>query len=109
MRMYLDISPCEGCNRVPDPDKCENKNCRLWQKWFFARWELLRAYPRRRMEQKPEPVGVILGGKYYAPPHMTRAYLEQDPCGGCMCSPELCRVPCRARQHWAKANGEVGQ
>ena len=107
MRIYLDVSPCCGCIRVPDPERCENKNCRLWQKWFISRWERLRAYPRRLMDGKPEPVGVPLGGKQYAAPHLTRAYMEKDPCNGCMCSPDLCQVPCRARQHWAKAHEGV--
>ncbi len=35
-------SPCIGCQRVADPGACDNKNCKLWQRWFLTRWEQLR-------------------------------------------------------------------
>jgi len=109
MRLYIDVSPCTGCTRVSDPNACENKNCQLWQRWFISRWDRLRSYPRRLMDRKGEPVGVPLGGNYYAAPHLTRAFMQKDPCAGCMCTAELCRTPCRARQRWAKAHEGVRQ
>ncbi len=35
-------SPCTGCSRVDNWEKCDNKNCKLWQRWFLNRWEQLR-------------------------------------------------------------------
>ena len=34
--------PCAYCKRVKDPEKCDNKNCAVWQKWFLRKWEALR-------------------------------------------------------------------
>ena len=35
-------SPCTHCCRVPDGNKCDNKDCARWRKWFLYRWEQLR-------------------------------------------------------------------
>lgn len=35
-------SPCCGCCLVADPADCNNKNCQLWQRWYVARWDVLR-------------------------------------------------------------------
>lgn len=32
-------SPCQTCTRVPHPERCENKRCVPWQRWFLRRWE----------------------------------------------------------------------
>lgn len=34
--------PCIGCSRVENPDRCDNKDCKRWQRWFIHRWEQLR-------------------------------------------------------------------
>ena len=34
--------PCTGCQRVTDPDRCDNKECMRWRKWFIGRWDQLR-------------------------------------------------------------------
>ena len=99
----FEMSPCLYCTRVMDPEDCENKSCKLWQKWFLRRWAVIRAYPRRMMDGPGQPVGVELGGKVYAHPVQVRDYLGKDPCEGCLCDGELCKTPCRARQRWAVA------
>ncbi len=102
------VSPCLTCKRVRDPENCENKNCKQWQQWFVARWELLRQYPRRKKEKAElEPLGVPLGGEHYASPHRVREYLGADPCESCVCPSQLCRVPCRIKQSWEEAKGEA--
>ena len=35
-------SPCIGCSRVANWEKCDNKDCARWRKWFIHRWEQLR-------------------------------------------------------------------
>ena len=35
-------SPCQSCLRVANPEACDNKDCKLWQRWFLSRWEQLR-------------------------------------------------------------------
>ena len=40
--MSRNQSPCLTCTRVEDPNKCENKTCKLWQNWFLGRWEAMR-------------------------------------------------------------------
>ena len=35
-------SPCPECIRVKEPAECDNKNCKLWQRWFLAQWEQTR-------------------------------------------------------------------
>ena len=35
-------SPCACCQRVAEPNQCENKNCMYWRKWFIGRWERIR-------------------------------------------------------------------
>lgn len=103
------ISPCLGCIRVRDPENCENKNCVLWKSWFLSRWSMIHGYLRRQMDKPVQTVGVPLGGERYATPDQVRRYLKNDPCSGCSCGSDLCITPCRARQNWAKANGEVKQ
>ena len=101
-------SPCVGCMRVKDPGDCENKNCKLWQRWFVHKWDQLRAYPRLRMDlEPPKPVGVHIAGRRYALPHQVKTYLENDPCQNCVCPRELCLTPCRNRRMWEKAKNEV--
>lgn len=58
-------SPCITCTRVANPLDCENKQCKLWQKWFLARWALIHAYPRKAMDKDDrKPAGVSVGGVY---------------------------------------------
>ena len=33
------VNPCIRCDRVPDPEKCDNKRCLMWQRWFLERWK----------------------------------------------------------------------
>lgn len=100
----MGISPCLRCTRVPDPESCGDKNCQLWQKWYIDRWNRLRLQARQAMEGvTPEPVGVRLGGRRYAAPHETQAYLGADPCDACLCPRDLCVTPCRIRRDWEQA------
>ena len=101
------ISPCGYCTRVADPRQCENKNCMLWRKWYIDRWEAMRAAVRLRMDQPAAPVGVCVSGTYYAAPHQVEAYLEADPCVGCLCPQDLCGTPCRAKASWERSRREV--
>ena len=41
MEMYQK-NPCLCCQRVADPAGCDNKDCKLWQRWFIAYWNELR-------------------------------------------------------------------
>ena len=70
-------SPCLTCTRVPNPRNCENKQCRLWQRWFLARWNLIHTWPR-----------------------------TTDPCKGCLCPRDLCATPCRRKVTWLEAKEE---
>lgn len=100
----MSISPCMRCIRVADPEMCEDKSCRLWRQWFLQRWEELRAAPRMEMERRPvQPEGVQIGPQIYALPHRVRAYLEKDPCSGCLCPRDLCVIPCRVKRSWLQA------
>lgn len=101
-------SPCLTCTRVSDPRDCENKNCVLWQRWFVERWNMIRAYPRLQMEQAQlKPVGVNVGGNYYAAPHQVEDYRKKDPCQGCVCANGLCSSPCPEKRAWEARRGEV--
>ena len=100
-------SPCLSCTRVANPLDCENKQCKLWQKWFLARWALIHAYPRKAMDKDDrKPSGVSVGGRTYAPPERMREYLATDPCKGCLCPRDLCTTPCRVKETWVKAKEE---
>jgi len=99
-----DFSPCLVCTRVRDPQDCENKNCKAWQKWFLGRWAAIRAYPRVMMDcAKREPVGVVVSGTHYAAPHQVEDFQKNDPCKGCLCPKDLCETPCRQKTAWQKA------
>lgn len=105
----MSASPCRTCTRVADPDKCENKNCQVWQRWFINSWDGMRAYPRVvRDFMSPQPVGVPLGGRHYAAPHEVMWYMGIDPCSECLCNQDLCKTPCRVRLAWEKFGEEVG-
>ena len=43
--------PCDTCTRVFDPRNCENKTCRVWQKWFLQSWEDMRQHCARIVEE----------------------------------------------------------
>ena len=74
-------SPCLSCTRVANPLDCENKQCKLWQKWFLARWALIHAYPRKAMDKDDrKPSGV--------PP-------ERRP---------GCHITCKNRADWLAEN-----
>lgn len=102
------VNPCLYCTRVKDPGNCENKNCKTWQKWFLARWELIRGYPRQAMDQLTmKPVGIHLGGHIYCHPSQRREYIQKSPCEDCKCPRELCTGPCRVRRAWEEAKGDI--
>lgn len=98
-----DPSPCLSCNRVRNPENCENKRCNYWQAWFLRRWALIHSYPRR-MHERPcgDRPGVSVGGNRYMPPHQVREYLVSDPCGSCRSTRDLCGQPCRVRRTWTE-------
>lgn len=95
--------PCISCNRVADPENCENKACRVWQAWFVESWECLRRQPRLARELPPEKEGAVIGGVRYALPHRVKGYLDKDPCEGCQCPRDLCVLPCRVKRDWDAA------
>ena len=100
-------SPCLTCTRVPNPRNCENKQCRLWQRWFLARWNLIHTWPRAVMDREDfRPGGVAVGGSLYAHPDEVRRYLATDPCKGCLCPRDLCATPCRRKVTWLEAKEE---
>lgn len=102
------INPCALCTQVKDPENCENKNCKVWQKWFLSRWELIRGYPRQAMDQTPlKPVGISLGGHIYCHPSQRIDYIKNNPCDACKCPRELCTGPCRVRRVWEEVKGEI--
>lgn len=35
-------NPCLTCTKVLYPEKCENKLCTEWRKWFLKKWGELR-------------------------------------------------------------------
>lgn len=106
--VHCSVSPCLSCRRVKDPANCENKLCKPWRQWFLARWEMIHKFPREQMEQAElKPVGVNVGGRYYASPHQIEAYRKQDPCQACLCPKDLCTSPCRVRRIWEEGKGEM--
>jgi len=95
------IKPCISCTRVLDPENCENKNCRVWQRWYVETWDAMRREPRLQREQQPkETEGMVIGGVRYALPHRVHDYLRNDPCQGCLCPRDLCVIPCRIKRDW---------
>lgn len=105
---YKNPSPCLTCTRVPDPRECENKQCKLWQRWFVDRWEQLRSGVRHQVQtREPEAAGVNIGGVRYAMPHQVEDYLKKDPCAGCLCGDGLCVTPCRAKRSWEETRKDV--
>lgn len=104
----MNVSPCLNCTRVADPRGCDNKDCRVWQKWFIGRWDELRLQPRRSMEQlQTRPGGVCIGGTYYAPPHRVERYLRDDPCAKCLCPRDVCTLPCKLKRTWLQAREDT--
>lgn len=101
-------SPCTRCTKVADPRECDNKTCRLWQKWFIEKWDNMRVLPRLSIEKRPrEAEGICIGGRYYALPHRVDSYLHHDPCEKCLCPRDLCAVPCRTKRDWLAARENV--
>lgn len=71
------ICPCVGCTRVPDPEKCDNKDCKLWRKWFLANWELIHGFYLKHVPAVP-----------------------RDPCESCQCPADMCFAKCPQRLAW---------
>ena len=94
--------PCLNCRRVDDPLACDNKCCKVWQKWFCESWDRLRRQPRLSREAKPVRAGTDIGGVRYALPHQVDDYLDRDPCEGCLCPRDLCGIPCRVKRDWLR-------
>lgn len=80
-------SPCLTCTRVPNPADCENKMCRLWQKWYICRWEQLRRLPQLQAMARKESTQT------------------HNPCSRCSLPRELCSSPCRERRLWDERKG----
>ena len=100
--------PCNRCERVADPRNCDNKDCRLWQKWFIEKWNTMRAAPRLAIEKRPrETEGICIGGQFYALPHRINSYLTKDPCESCLCPRDLCAIPCRMKRDWLTTRKDV--
>ncbi len=98
-------SPCVSCGRVPYPAECENLHCPLWRRWYLSRWEEMRLAARDQMDRaETKPLGVPLGGRYYASPHQIREYRAQDPCKTCTIRP-LCERKCKIRNLWEQQGG----
>lgn len=71
-------SPCVGCRRTADPEGCDNKDCKQWQRWYIARWD-----------------------------HLRQRFLRgQDPCESCPCPKELCLEDCQRRRQWLEERRE---
>lgn len=101
-------SPCMRCTRVANPRDCDNKDCKVWRTWFVDKWNTMRAQPRLQIEHRPkETEGVVIGGVRYALPHRVNAYLQKDPCQGCLCPRDLCVLPCRVKRDWLSAKNDV--
>lgn len=83
-------SPCLGCIRVPDPEKCDNKACVPWRRWFTGRWELLRRQYGLRS------TAVLPTGEL----HPAALAQQEDPCKSCLCPRDLCQTPCGLRVVW---------
>lgn len=43
-------NPCTHCVRVADPAQCDNKQCKVWQRWFLSRWEQIHGYYTQQTE-----------------------------------------------------------
>jgi hypothetical protein len=104
----MSVSPCMRCTRVAAPRECDNKDCKVWQEWFVGRWDQMRRQPRLAMEQvDTQPMGVNIGGTYYAQPHRVRGYLQKDPCVGCLCPRDLCVLPCKLKRQWVRTREDA--
>lgn len=104
----MKLSPCMRCTKVPDPGACDNKDCAAWRKWYIGRWNDMRFSLRGGMEKvKREPVGVCIGGQFYAQPHIVRNYLRNDPCRECLCPRDLCALPCAVKRSWLAARETI--
>ena len=45
-------SPCLTCKRVDDPSDCENKQCRLWSRWYLSRWRQIHGFYEKYGKEK---------------------------------------------------------
>ena len=79
-------SPCLSCTRVQNPSNCENKQCRPWQQWFFARWAEIHVLAQHKAVAQN---------------------LSNDPCDGCVCFGEVCTSPCKTKLVWREKNKGV--
>lgn len=94
-------SPCIICQRVRDPQNCENKLCKDWQAWFIDRWESMRrGVMQAEQGQCIQSEAVSVGGEKYHHPDRVRQFLAEGPCLRCLRSRGLCTKPCQVRRTW---------
>ena len=111
MQAKENVKPCLYCQRVKDPENCENKTCRAWKAWFIDRWESMRNSIRHEIHGegiKGRPIYV--GGRRYHHPDMVRQFLSGDPCRRCPWRDGLCTGTCYEKKTWLEvkeANNEL--
>ena len=44
--------PCKTCTRVKDPEKCANKFCPDWKKWWLEQWKAINNFGRRYVKNR---------------------------------------------------------
>ena len=94
-------SPCTTCQRVRDPQNCENKICREWQQWFIDRWEAMRRSVQQAEQGKSvQGETISVGGERYHHPDRVRRFLGENPCMRCHRRDGLCLSPCKVRETW---------
>lgn len=97
-------SPCLCCQRVRDPQNCENKLCKEWQAWFIDRWESMRRAIKDKVQGKGiQGEAISVGGTKYHHPERVREFLKLDPCLRCPWRDGLCPNPCDTRKVWLEA------
>lgn len=101
-------SPCSTCDKVPDPQACENKECRPWRQWFMYRWALIHAWGCYHLKQSDlQSADETAGEKVRTSQDRSRSYLSKDPCDGCICPKDLCSTPCRDKRIWQQRREDV--
>lgn len=44
--------PCKNCDRVKNPEDCQNKSCQTWQDWFTYQWSLFNSFYEKYRRQE---------------------------------------------------------
>ena len=84
--------PCDKCTQ----GVCDYRRCDAYKQWFVAAWKQFQRY----IPHDYWGIHLRNSEKFaYEHPDLIRRYLQEGPCGLCVCA-DVCDIPCGSYLCW---------